>query len=461
MNTNMMYLEQDMILVEQMVKKAKVAVKGLEKYSQEQVDNLLKVMAKAVADNAVELSQEAVEETGMGYVPDKIEKNTNGPIGLYLHLKGKKSVGEIGRDPERGLVYYAKPKGVVAAVIPTTNPVVTPIVNALMAVKGRNAIILAPHPRAKVVSAKTVRFINEALKKVGAPDNLVQIIEEPTIESTNYLMQLSNVIVATGGSALVKAAYSSGKPAYGVGQGNVQVIVDRDADLELVAKNSVLGRAFDLGVICAGEQSIIAPKEMNDKLMQLFVEHGAYYVTDEPTVDKFRSVLFPERKMDPNIVGLPAPAIAEKAGVQVPPETKVIILKPQGKGKDDLLCKEKMCPVMINLTYDTWEEAVDIAKANLEYEGIGHSTGLYSNNEAHIAYAANELPVGRVPINQVTVFVAGAPWNGFEPTSTLGCGAWGGNSISENLSYRHLIDITTVGYLLDVKAPPSPEEIWK
>jgi succinate-semialdehyde dehydrogenase len=459
MATAGMKAEEDRTL-DAVFEKSRVALKAIEGYSQEQVDALCRAMGKIIFDNAELLAKEAVEETGLGVYEHKIMKNHNIPLGIWASMKGAKSVGEIAREPEKGIIHFAKPKGIVAAVVPITNPVVTPCGNAMMAIKGRNTLIMAPHPKAKKVTAHTVRLMNEAIKALGAPDNLIQVLEDPTIEMTQALMARSNVVVATGGQALVRAAYSCGKPAYGVGQGNVQVIIDKDADIELAAGTVIMGRTFDGGVICAGEQCIIAPAEMHAAVMKAFVKNGAFYVSDEPTVDKFRKAIFPDGKINRDVVGKSVQVIAKIAGVEVPADTKVIILKATGRGRADLLCKEKMCPVMITLTSDSFEDAVAIAKANLLYEGAGHSVAIYSNTDKHIEYAGNELPVGRVCINQTSIFVNGAPCNGFTPTITLGCGAWGGNSTSENLTYKHLIDVTQVGYLLQPKGMPSPDQIW-
>ncbi|MBP2628897.1 MAG: hypothetical protein H6Q68_3608 [Firmicutes bacterium] len=449
-----------MEILNEMMKKSRIAQQELEKYSQSQVDALLKAIAKAVYDNADVLAKEAVEETGMGVYEDKIIKNINTAMGIWNSLKDKKSVGIIKREPEKGLVYIAKPKGVVGAVSPTTNPVITPMGNAMFAIKGRNSIIIAPHPRAVKVSIHTVRLMNDAIRKLGGPENLIQLMDQPSMELTQGLMKACDVIVATGGMGLVKAAYASGKPAYGVGAGNVQVIIDRDYDVEQAAKDIIMGRKFDNGVICAGEQSIIAPIEQHAQVMAAFVKNGAYYVEDETTVEKFRNVLFKEGAINSEIVGQSVRYIADKAGVEVPEGTQVVILKGKGKGQADILCKEKMCPFLVTLTYDTFEEAIDIAKANLLYEGAGHSVAIHSNNDEHIEMVGVALPVGRIAVNYPSIFVNGAPINGFNPTTTLGCGSWGNNSISENLTYEHLLNISRVGYPIKDAKYHNPEELF-
>lgn len=344
------------------------------------------------------------------------------------------------------MVYIAKPKGVVGAVSPTTNPTITPMGNAMFAVKGRNSIIISPHPRSVKVSVHTVNLMNEAIRKLGAPENLIQIMDQPSIELTQGLMKACDVIVATGGEGLVKAAYSSGKPALGVGAGNVQAIIDRECDIEQAAKDIIMGRKFDNGIICAGQQSVIAPVEQHAKIMETFAKHGAYYIENETDVEKFRNVLFCDGAINGKIVGLTVDCIAKEAGVTIPEGTQVVILKGKGKGEADLLCKEKMCPVLVTLTYDTFDKAIDIAKANLLYQGAGHSVAIYSNNDEHIERVGELLPVGRIAVNFPSIFVNGSPNNGFNPTTTLGCGSWGNNSISENLTCDHLLNISVIGY---------------
>ena len=448
-------------IVSELMKKSRIALQELENYTQDQVDALVKAMAKAVYDNADMLAKEAAEETRLGVYEHKIIKNAGTAEGLWKELKGKASVGIIKRDPEKKLVYIAKPKGVIAAVSPTTNPTITPMGNAMLAVKGRNTIIIAPHPRSKKVSTHTVNLMNEALRKLGAPENIVQIVEEPSIEVTQELMRVCDTTIATGGMGMVKSAYSSGKPSFGVGAGNVQSILDRDIDYDKAAKDSIFGRIFDNGIICAGNQSIIAPVEKHKEIMEIYKKNGAYYVEDEAVVDKFRNALFTNGVVNGKAVGQSVQFIANLAGVKVPEETKVIVLKAKGKGEADPLCQEKMAPVMITLTYDTFEEAVDIAKANLLYCGAGHSTVIYSDNDKHIEYAGLSLPVCRLIVNQPGLAAAnGMPSSGLTATTTLGCGSWGNNSLSENLTYEHLLNVIRVAYEIKDPKVPTSEEIW-
>ena len=448
--------------IQDLVKKAGIAQAEYEKFNQLQVDKIVRMVGKTVFDNAEELAKMAVEETQMGLYEDKVAKNRGKARIIWNSLKDKKSVGIIDVDREKGLIYLAKPMGVVGLITPCTNPIVTPMCNLMFALKGRNAAIVAPHPRSKKCGKYTVDLFNREIKKFDAPENLIQIIEEPTIELTGNLMKAVDMVVATGGMGMVKAAYSSGKPSYGVGAGNVQVIIDRDVDLSVAAEKIIKGRIFDNGIICSGEQAVIAPEDMYEKVIEAFKANGAFYTDDQAEVDKFRKAIFTEKgPFSREMVGQSVQTVAGLAGVDVPEGTRVILLKARGAGREDVLCKEKMCPVLAVFSYHTFEEAVKIAQTNLELEGKGHTVSVHSNNRKHIEYAGDKLTVSRIVINQVSSTSAGGSfYNGFAPSTTLGCGSWGNNSISENLDYKHLINISRIGlFNKDAKAP-TDEEIW-
>lgn len=449
-------------VVDQLVEKGRIALKAYEGYNQEQVDALIKAMCLAFKDKALELSKEVVEETGLGDYESKIAKNTGSPDGIWYALKGKKSVGIIGEDKENGLTFVASPKGIMCSVAPTTNPNITVLFNAAYALKGRNVLIVATHPRAKRTTLHTVDILNEALAKLGAPENLIQCVEEPSIECTQVLMKKSDVIIATGGAAMVESAYSSGRPAFGVGPGNVQTIIDKGFDYGEAAAQIVQGRSFDNGLICAGNQSVICPAEDLDKVVDALKKNGAYYADSPEEVDVFRKALFPDgRHINRDLVGQNAAAIAKEAGVTVPDGTTVIaVLGDSSKvGAADPLCSEKMCPALVVLPYGSFEEGVNIAKTNLEYEGAGHSAVVHSNDADKVNYCGVTLPVSRLLVNQPGIFAANpALANGLNPTSTLGCGSWGNNSISENLTYEHLINISRIARMKD--SIPTEAEIW-
>ncbi|MGI5892380.1 MAG: aldehyde dehydrogenase family protein [Bacillota bacterium] len=446
--------------VVELIDKARAAQAIISEYSQEQIDAMVKAMGKIIDDHAVELAKEVIKETGLGNYEHKIMKNSQGRLFWYA-IKDIKTVGIINEIPEKNIIEIAKPLGVLGCVSPTTNPTVTPMGNAMFAVKGGNALVVAPHPRAKQTSTHTVNLMKEALAKLGAPVDILQCIEEPSIEGTQALMNNCDVVIATGGMGMVKAAYSSGKPAYGVGSGNVQVIIDYDYDdYKFAAESVIFSRTFDNGLICAGEQAIIIPKDKEDEIKEQFVAAGAYFVEDSSEVDKARKAIFPEGVLNKDVVGQSAQKVAELCGITIPENTKVIIFKPTGIGKDELLCKEKLCPAMTYVTYDTFDEAIQMAKINLLNEGAGHTAGLWSNSQERAKAVGLALPVSRIMINQPTINAAGFYDNGLNPTPSLGCGSWGNNIISENLTIKHMINISRVSAPIKGSEIPTVEEIW-
>lgn len=453
----------DKTFILELVEKSKKAQHELETYSQAEVDAIVKIIAKTVYDNAENLARMAVDETGMGVYEDKVAKNKGKSKTIYNYIRDKKTVGVIGREEETGLTLLAKPVGVVGAVTPTTNPIVTPMCNAIYAIKGGNSIIVAPHPRSQKCSAYTMDLINENIKKSGirCPENAIQIIRESTIARTTELMHAVDVVIATGGMGVVKEAYSSGKPSFGVGAGNVQVIVDEDVDFVDATAKIIAGRKFDNGIICSGEQTIIAPAKHYDEVIEAAVKNGAYYIDDEAAVDKFRKTIFVNNVINKDVVGQSVQKIAELAGVNVPQETKVILLKANGIGKEDELCKEKMCPVMAAFKYDTFEDAIRIAQTNLNLEGKGHTAAIHSNSKEHIESAGIKLTISRLIVNASSSTTAGGSLtNGLAPTTTLGCGTWGNNIISENLSYKHLINVSRIATVITNIFIPTDELIW-
>jgi len=448
--------------IQALITRARVAQAAFELFSQEQVDAIVKGIGKYVYDNAELLARMAVDETGIGVYEDKILKNKGKARIIWNNLKDKKSRGIIGEDPEANLIFVAKPMGVVAAVTPVTNPVVTPMCNAMFAIKTGNAVIFAPHPKAEKLTELLAREFQNVVTANGGPDNLIQAVKNGTIETTQELMKVVDVIVATGGAAMVKSAYSSGKPSFGVGAGNVPVIIDNDADLKDAAAKIVMGASFDNGIICSHEQFVLVPEEKYDQAVESFEATGKVWFTeDEKLVQKFRDVVFPEGRLNKDVVGRSCKDIGAMAGVEIAETVRIILLPAKGAGTDDVLAKEKLCPVVAILPCKSFEEAVAKAKANLILEGAGHSAAVHSNNEANIRTAGLELPVSRLVVNQASSFTAGGSLtNGFAPTTTLGCGSWGGNSISENLDYKHLMNVSRIGKIIKDKKVPTDAEIW-
>lgn len=444
-----------------LLENSRLALEKMRKSTQEEVDLMCRVINKAVSDNAEELAKLAIEETNMGDVQSKIIKNTTMGSGVWLTMKNKKSVGIVREDEEKGLVYVAHPKGVIASVSPITNPTITPLGNAMLAIKGRNTIIVSPHPRAKRTTTKTIEYMNKALAEISAPENVIQIVEDPSIEATQALMAAADVVVATGGMGMVKAAYSSGKPAFGVGQGNVQAVIDEEYDnLDLAAQFIIMGRSFDNGVICACNQSIIVHKDKKDAMIEALEKNGAYYIGENAEVDKIRDALFKDGRLQADIIGRPAFEIAKKAGLEVPEDIAALVVNTEARGNEDLLCGEKLCPVLILTTYEDFNDGIEIARANLLYQGAGHTAVIHSDNKEKIEYAAVELPVGRLLVNVPGIAAGGGGlFTNLNPTPSLGCGSWGGNSISENLTYEHLLNMATIAYPRKDE-PPTDEEIW-
>ena len=448
--------------INDLVAKARVAQAEYESFTQKQVDAVVRDIGKFVYDNAEPLAKMAVEETEMGSFEDKILKNKGKARVIWNNLKNKKSRGVIGEDTETNLVFVAKPMGVVAAVTPVTNPIVTPMCNGMFALKTGNAVIFASHPKAqKCAEYLTLEFM-KIVKSHNGPDDLIQVVTNGSVEKTQQLMQSADVVVATGGGAMVKSAYSSGKPSFGVGAGNVPVIIDRNINLKDAVEKIVDGASFDHGIICSHEQFVIAPEENFDQTIELFTNTGKVWFTDDKNqIQKLREIVFQDGHLNKDVVGKSASDVGEMAGIKVPDSARLILLPADGSGTEDVLAKEKLCPVIAIVPYSTFENAVAMAKANLLVEGAGHSAALHSNDEENIQMAGIELPISRLVVNQPSSTTAGGSLtNGFAPTTTLGCGSWGGNSISENLDYKHLMNVSRIGKVIVDKVVPSDEEIW-
>ena len=454
-------LVSDETYIAGLVDKARKALIAFEPFTQAQVDEILRDIAKNVFDNARGLAEMAVAETGMGGVEYKVKKNQGKARILWYSLKGKKSTGIISEDEESGITEIAKPVGVVAAVQPTTNPTVTPMANCMAAVKGKNAIIIAPHPRAENTTKYSVRQWQEILEEHGAPRDLIQLVEEGSVDRTKELMRQCDVNVATGGPAMVRSAYSSGHPSFGVGQGNVQTIIDRDVDIAETVKMILDARIFDNGIICSGEQTMITPEEKWDELKAAVIDYGGYWVEDKAEQKRFIDVLFPEGKIAKEMVGQSVQVIAKAAGVEVPSNAKVIVMPEDAANKTSLLRKEKMFPVITPFKYKEFSDAIDIAVENLMIEGKGHSVSVHSNNDEHLRELGLRAPVSRVLVNQPCATANGGAFtNSLNATSTLGAGSWGNNSISENFYYKHLLNITRIAKVKKHPHQPSDDEIW-
>lgn len=452
-----------LVTVEELVARSKAAQEQFSFVTQEQADAATRSICKVVYDNAEKLGVMAAEETRMGSAQDKITKCRMKSSLIWESIKNVKTVGVIAKLEDRQMVEIAKPLGAVACITPSTNPVVTPMCNAAFALKTRNSVIFAPHPRAVKCTKLLVEMFRKELSKMGLPEDLVLGLDEVSIEASNQLMSLADTVVATGGPAMVKAAYSSGKPSLGVGQGNVQCIVDRDADLSEAADKILLGRSFDHGLICLGEQTVFVPEEKFDPFIEEIQKHGGHYIDSPELVEKVRECIFPQGgQMNRDVVGLSAEEVGRVIDIKVEQGTRAIVVKADAIGEADVLCREKLCPVLTVFPYRTFEEGVSMMVENLDDEGKGHSIAIHSNTPEHVEFAAIQCAVSRVVVNQSAGTTGGgSPTNGFTPTTTLGCGSWGNNSFSGNLSHTHFMNITRVSYPYEESYLPDPELAWK
>lgn len=440
--------------IQEKIENARKALEQIKDYTQEQIDHLIYESAKIIYDNAEPLAKLAVAETGLGKVAHKIGKNTDTPTVFYDYLKDKKSVGIINELPQEGLIEVAHPVGVIAAITPATNPTVTPLGNFMHALKGKNALIVSPAPRAEKTTTNTIELIREALEKNGAPKDLIQVVEGATIERSRELMELSDLVLATGGPGLTKAAYASGTPAYGVGPGNPPVILDRDFDLEEAAKITIVATGSDNGILCDGDNLLLYPQEKEMALFETFRKEGIVVYDEKEEVEKFRSILFHDGKVNAALLGKDAWVIAHAAGFTIPQETEILAFKTDGVGTEDILNREIMAPVVVLKSYDTFEEAVDMAITNMkESGGIGHTAGILSHTTAHIRYAGEKLPVARLLVNQPTPDAWGPATNSLTPAVSEGCGTWGNNILAGNVDYIHLLNISKIAMPLTVEVP--------
>lgn len=432
------------------IKKIKEAQKKYSTYNQEQVDKIFKAVAMTANENRIYLAKLAVEETGMGVVEDKVIKNHFASEYIYNAYKDTKTVGIIEEDKTYGYARVADPIGIIAAIIPTTNPTSTIIFKILLALKTRNAIIISPHPRAKKCSIETAKLLLKAAVDAGAPANIIGWIDEPTLELTNLAMRSCNIILATGGTSMVKAAYSSGKPAIGVGPGNTPAIFDKSADI-LMAVNSVIhSKVFDNGMICASEQAVLVDSEIYDKVKAEFLYRGCYFV-NRSEKQKLKEIMFKENgSINSAIAGQNAHTIAKMAGFDVPENTKVLMVEVSNYDIDEEpFAREKLSPVLAMYKYSSFEEAIVNAKKLVKEGGYGHTSSLFINTVTEVdklAYFEDKMRTCRILVNTPSSFGGIGDIYNFKmpPSLTLGCGTWGGNSVSENVGVKHLLNITTV-----------------
>ena len=430
------------------LERVKNAQKEFSKYSQEQVDKIFQAAAIAANEARITLAKMAVEETGMGIVEDKVIKNHYAAEYIYNKYKNEKTCGVIYQDESYGIKKIAEPVGIVAAVIPTTNPTSTAIFKTLIALKTRNGIIISPHPRAKKSTIEAAKTVLEAAVKAGAPEGIIAWIDVPSLELTNMLMQSADIILATGGPGMVKSAYSSGKPALGVGAGNTPAVIDESANVILAVNSIIHSKTFDNGMICASEQSVIVSDKIYDKVKDEFVKRGCYILNPEET-EKVRKTIIINGALNAKIVGQKAHTIAELAGVSVPENTKILIGEVESVDLSEEFAHEKLSPVLAMYKASSFDDALEKAYRLIEDGGLGHTSSLYVNTvteKEKIAKFYSKMKTCRVLVNTPSSQGGIGDLYNFKlaPSLTLGCGTWGGNSVSENVGIKHLLNIKTV-----------------
>jgi acetaldehyde dehydrogenase (acetylating) len=467
--------DKDLLSIQQaraFAARARAAQQVLAGFSQEQVDRIVDAVAEAARAEAEPLARLAHEETGFGNVPDKTRKNLFAAVDVHAYIRPLRTVGILKEDPATRVVEIAEPMGVVAAVIPSTNPTSTAIFKALISIKSRNAVVMSPHPSARKCILCAAEIMERAALAAGLPKDALLCQTEVSLEGTQELMRCrdTGVILATGGIGLVRAAYSSGKPAYGVGPGNVPAYIEKTADVAQAVKDVVDGKIFDYGTLCSSEQALVCDAAIQDLVREEVRKNGGYFLTEAETAAVSRVVVTPQRLANPEIVGRPASAIAEKAGLKVPPETRVLVAPLQGVGRDFPLSIEKLSPVLAFYVVKDWREGCERCLQLLRYGGTGHTLGIHSRDDAVIREFALKKPVFRIIANSQTSMGATGYTTGLAPSMSLGCGAYAGNITSDNITPLHLINVKRLAYgrrretgaLTPTKAPaaaPIPEDL--
>jgi acetaldehyde dehydrogenase (acetylating) len=427
---------------------AKQAQPLLAELSQEQIDRIVTAMANAVTPHAEALARLAVEETGYGVVADKVQKNLFSSRQVYEFIAPMKTVGVVNRIPERKVLEIAEPFGVVAAIVPSTNPTSTAIYKVLIALKARCPIVISPHPSAARCITRSVEIMAEAATRAGAPAGAIGWMKTVTLEGTQELMKHRDVavILATGGMGLVRAAYSAGKPAYGVGPGNAPCYIEQSADLAKAAHDIVLGKTFDNGVLCSSPNSVVVDETIAEEARRQFQAQGSYFMNEREMEALAKSLISPQRLPNPTLVGRSAAFIAEKVGIAVPSGTRALIAPLAGVGRDYPLSIEKLCPVLSWYVVKDWREGCERCIEILRYGGMGHTMSIHSQNDEVILQFGLKKPAFRICVNTPTTHGSIGLTTGLDPAMTLGCGGPGGNITSDNISPRHLLNLKRLAY---------------
>jgi acetaldehyde dehydrogenase (acetylating) len=437
-----------------LVRRAKAVAPVLAEFSQEQIDAIVDAMAAAATTQAEALARLAHDETGYGVVADKVQKNLFASQKIYNFIRPMKTVGVIARFDDKKVIEIAEPFGVVAAIVPTTNPTSTALYKILISLKARCPIVISPHPSAVRCITRSAELMNDAAKKAGAPDGVINWMTQVTLEGTQELMKAREtaVILATGGMGLVRAAYSAGKPAYGVGPGNAPAYIERTADVAKAVRDIVTGKTFDNGLLCSSENSVVVDAPLAGEVKRQFVANGAHFLSASEIDALGRILVTPQRLPNPALVGKPAAYIAQQAGIVVGPDTRVLIAELAGVGRDYPLSIEKLCPVLSFYVVNDWKEGCERCKQILRYGGMGHTMAIHSRNEDVILQFGLKKPAFRIVVNTPTTLGSIGFTTSLDPSMTLGCGGWGGNITSDNISPKHLLNIKRLAW----ETSPAP-----
>jgi acetaldehyde dehydrogenase (acetylating) len=445
-----MILDKDLLSIQEarnLAAKAKEAQLEYQHFDQQQVDKIVKAMAEAGYEASEKLAKMACEESGFGVYKDKIIKNQFSTKNVYESIKNLKTVGVIAEEADGKVLKIAAPMGIVCALIPSTNPTSTAMFKVMISLKSRNGIVASPHPRTAKCTAEALKILSDAAEKSGAPEGLVQCMNEPTIEGTDALMHDRNiaVILATGSNPMVKAAYSAGKPAYGVGSGNVPAFIERSANYKKAVADIVYGTTFDNGTLCSSEQSMIVDLPLKDKVIEEAKQQGCYFVNAEEK-EKLEKAVQNNLLINPEIVGKPATFIANYAGFSVPQDIKILVANCSDVGKSEPLSIEKLSPVLALYSVDGWLEGCHRCIDLLKFGGIGHTMVIHSNDEPIIMKFALEKPAFRILVNTPASVGAVGYTTSLDPSMTLGPGTWGGSIISDNVTAKHLMNVKSLAF---------------
>ena len=446
--------------IEVKIRKAREAFDRFQIFGQEEVDAIIKAMCLALKRNADQLAKLAVEDTSYGIYETKAEKNDQAANAIWYALKGKKSMGVIDSDEDNGIVYIAKPVGIVASIVPSTNPTTTIAFNLAYILKGKNAVILSPHPGALRTSLETIRIMKDAAVEAGAPENVIQVLEAPDYEQSTILMSMCDRVVVAGPPKTVEAGYSSGHPAIGIAHGNLQFVVDRGVDYEEAIRTAAAGAAFDNALICACTQSLLIPEEIKEKTLDWIADEKVY-IAEGAEAAAVKSTVFKDGVFDKRFTGKSATAIADASGITVPADTMAILVYQDRYEDDDPILAGQHAPVFTLRTYSDFDEVYELIDIALAKDGKGHAGVIYSNDSSRIEEFALRLPLTRILVNQSGLFAANQQLkNGQTPTANLGCGSWANNGESENISFRHFLNICRIIKPWPAEKQPTEEEIW-